>query len=751
MDYRSLNEYIKSSPGLDSAVCDEKLREWRRLGTAIKLLDLRKAYLQIYIDSSLWCYQVVNFNGKRYVMTRLGFGLNIGPKVMTKVLDLVLEKCNVKEAVDHYIDDIVIDTDRINVTELQKLLNSYGLSTKEPEQLDGARVLGLRVTDNGGRYQWSRDGSLPVIPNELSKRELYSICGQWLGHFPVAGWLRVVCNWLRRESCDESAGTGWDSIVNPDIHRAVENISNRLLTDDPVRGVWSVEGKRGIVWTDASNTALGVVVTIDDVVVEDGSWLRKKQDSAHVNVAELDAAIKGINMGIKWKLEEIELVTDSSTVKGWLSNIVNKTHRPRTHGMSEMIIRRRLDVLKELTETYAMKVTVKLVPSQKNLADKMTRIPSDFMKEFHCAMCFSGTSDVVNQLHHETGHLGVDRTQELLEAKGKSVPRSVVNEVIKRCNRCNRIDPAPRERWSKGKLSCDQVWLRLATDITYVSRQPYLTVVDCASRFNIWRRLAGESATSVTAALESIFSEFGPPRVLLFDNSPTFLSAIVARFLSKWAVIPMQCCAYRHQGNGIVERAHRTIKRMVERSEKCVSEMVFWYNATTNSVTGEAPFVSVFGSVPKLPTVTDSRRVRASNIQQEWADEVEDTISNPLQVGDSVYLKPRQPSCTSHWSGPFQVSRVPNNWSVDLGDGIHRHVSHVRRVCDDDNDHNADEQKDGDEDNGDCADDSGPGTSSRVSDDDVSSAELEHSSDHGEWSGRLRDRSSLQPPLRYRE
>lgn len=88
-------------------------------------------------------------------------------------------------------------------------------------------------------------------------------------------------------------------------------------------------------------------------------------------------------------------------------------------------------------------------------------------------------------------------------------------------------------------------------------------------------KIGRRAATSVTVALESIFSEFGPPHVLLFDNSPTFLSATVTQLLSRWAVKSLQCCAYRHQGNGIVERAHRTIKRMVERSERCVADMEF--------------------------------------------------------------------------------------------------------------------------------------------------------------------------------
>ncbi|KRX70161.1 hypothetical protein T06_14873 [Trichinella sp. T6] len=71
----------------DADVCSQKLRKWRRQGVNVALIDLKKAYLQIRIDKSLWPYQTVVFNGKRYCLTRLGFGLNVAPLVMKAVLN----------------------------------------------------------------------------------------------------------------------------------------------------------------------------------------------------------------------------------------------------------------------------------------------------------------------------------------------------------------------------------------------------------------------------------------------------------------------------------------------------------------------------------------------------------------------------------------------------------------------------------------------------------------------------------------
>ena len=71
-------------------------------------------------------------------------------------------------------------------------------------------------------------------------------------------------------------------------------------------------GVMQVVWCDA----FGVCLEIDGSVVEDGSWLRKVGDGSHINLAELDAVVRGINLVISWKLNTIEVLTDSSTVFG---------------------------------------------------------------------------------------------------------------------------------------------------------------------------------------------------------------------------------------------------------------------------------------------------------------------------------------------------------------------------------------------------------------------------------------------------
>ena len=62
----------------------------------------------------------------------------------------------------------------------------------------------------------------------------------------------------------------------------------------------------GIVWCDATSIATGIMIEIEGQVVEDAAWLRKRSNFSHINSAELNATIKGINLALKWGLKRLK-------------------------------------------------------------------------------------------------------------------------------------------------------------------------------------------------------------------------------------------------------------------------------------------------------------------------------------------------------------------------------------------------------------------------------------------------------------
>jgi hypothetical protein len=166
LDYRNLNDLMESFPGSYDAVCQEKIRKWRKRGTAVKFLDLRKAYLQLHAKRELWVHQAVKFENQYYLLTRLGFGVCVAPKILAAVVSFVLSyDSEIKEATDAYYDDILVaENENVDVTRVRELLKSFGLVTKEPAPLKGGRVLGLDVLDtNDEKLCWKRSDDVPMI------------------------------------------------------------------------------------------------------------------------------------------------------------------------------------------------------------------------------------------------------------------------------------------------------------------------------------------------------------------------------------------------------------------------------------------------------------------------------------------------------------------------------------------------------------------------------------------------------------
>ena len=91
----------------------------------------------------------------------------------------------------------------------------------------------------------------------------------------------------------------------------------------------------------------------------------------------MDAVIKAINMAIKWKLDFVSIMTYSATVHGWINSVLANSKRPKVSGLSEMIVKRRLNLVNELITEYRLQVQIQMVRSNKNKADELTRDPRE--------------------------------------------------------------------------------------------------------------------------------------------------------------------------------------------------------------------------------------------------------------------------------------------------------------------------------------------------------------------------------------
>jgi len=124
-------------------------------------------------------------------------------------------------------------------------------------------------------------------------------------------------------------------------------------------------------------------------------------------------------------------------------------------------------------------------------------------------------------------------------------------------------------------------------------------------------------------------------------------------------------CAHRPSGNGIVERNHRTVKRMAARSGKDVLDMVYWYNMA-----------------PKDGTKADSVPSRMTYCYDWKPPSVclpDPQESDALPRGREVFVKPSAAArCTTEWQRG-RVTGPTRGVAVEV-DGVPRHVADVRPV-----------------------------------------------------------------------
>ena len=661
IDFREINKHVECHTGGDEInICQDKLREWRKTRGEIELVDLQHAYLQIRVDKKLWKHQLVRHNGVTYALTRLGFGLNVAPKIMAVVLKWVLDQDDkVKEATSSYIDDILVNTSKTSSNSVVSHLGQYGLKSKSPECLDGGAALGLKLRKLAdGSYMFSRGNQVPEIPDKLSRRELFSICGKLVGHYPVAGWLRVASSFMKRSA----EGAGWEDDVGVVAQRMLKDVQERVRTEDPVKGAWTVpHGESGTIWCDASSIAIGTLLEVGGVVVEDRAWLRKLDDFNHINVAELESVLKGVNLAIEWGVTELRIMTDSSTVKAWVELTISEDRPIKSKGAAEVLVKRRLGVLKSLVEEVGISIKVELTESKKNKADILTRVPKEWLKA-EKGTCSVGVLEEV----HSKAHMGVDRTLQLARRLDPQIEKTEVQKHVRACIKCQSIDPAPVKH-ERGHLSVEKAWSRLAIDVVHYQSIPYLSMVDCGpGRFTIWRELKRETARCICMEIEQIFRERGPVDEVILDNALCFRSRELEDIFKYWKIRVLYRAAYRASGNSIVERNHRTIKCWAEKAGIDPIEAVFWYNVSPR-VSDDS------GSLPQLAVNNYRWRLPLEEPELDTRE-----VSCRFDVGDDVWVKPGQTRCTTKWNrGKVTEVSSTNNVSVD---GMPRHVLDLRRV-----------------------------------------------------------------------
>ena len=241
-----------------------------------------------------------------------------------------------------------------------------------------------------------------------------------------------------------------------------------------------------------------------------------------------------------------------------------------------------------------------------------------------------------------------------------------------------------------------------------------MTVIDCYSRFTILVPLKDHSATTVSQTLyERVVGYYGVPQGVLTDRGGEFRSQIWKELLTLMDIQPHMTSPYYPQGNGIIERMHRTLgnllrAKLIGKQERdwplYLPGIMMTLNEAPQEQHGYTPSQVVYGHQVQLPVdllwpghKKEKEITPFVKAVQKKLDKVRNTVKphnqkegvgrNPFQEKEEVLvLRPRQDresKLTSMWKGPYVIEKIVSRHQLqyidETGSRKVANISHCKK------------------------------------------------------------------------
>ncbi|KFO62237.1 hypothetical protein N302_03228, partial [Corvus brachyrhynchos] len=144
--------------------------------------------------------------------------------------------------------------------------------------------------------------------------------------------------------------------------------------------------------------------------------------------------------------------------------------------------------------------------------------------------------------------------------------RDQVRAIVTTCPSCQSYQVPSLDLGvnPRGLGSCD-LWQTDVTHVPQFGRLKYVHVsIDTFSGATFTSTRAGEKAKDVTKHFLLAFATLGVPTKIKRDNGPAYVSKQLQEFFSTWGIRHTTGIPHSPTGQSIVERAHQTIKRVLD-------------------------------------------------------------------------------------------------------------------------------------------------------------------------------------------
>uniref|UniRef100_A0A3Q2ZCS5 Gypsy retrotransposon integrase-like protein 1 n=1 Tax=Hippocampus comes TaxID=109280 RepID=A0A3Q2ZCS5_HIPCM len=222
---------------------------------------------------------------------------------------------------------------------------------------------------------------------------------------------------------------------------------------------------------------------------------------------------------------------------------------------------------------------------------------------------------VLRSLHDDIGHLGLERTLDLVRSRFYWPRMGVdVEQKIKTCERCVRRKAQPERAASLVNIETTRPLELVCMDFLSVDPdrsgiKDILVLTDHFTKYSVAIPTRNQKALTVAKCLwEDFLVHYGFPEKLLSDQGPDFESRTIQELCRIAGIHKVRTTPYHPRGNP-VERFNRTLLQMLgtlKNQDKThwrdfVKPLVHAYNCTRNDVTGFSPYELMFGRRPRLP------------------------------------------------------------------------------------------------------------------------------------------------------
>lgn len=154
------------------------------------------------------------------------------------------------------------------------------------------------------------------------------------------------------------------------------------------------------------------------------------------------------------------------------------------------------------------------------------------------------------------------------------ITRAEAREIVLQCSSCAEFLPTPHVGINPRGLHPLQIWQMDVTHVSSFGKLQFIHVsIDTCSGIISATPLTGEKAAHVIQHCLEAWSAWGIPKVIKTDNGPAYTSNKFAQFCARMGVSHVTGLPYNPQGQGMIERAHRTLKHYISKQKGGIEGM----------------------------------------------------------------------------------------------------------------------------------------------------------------------------------